>query len=381
MSDGGEKIKRENEDNDSKRDRRAILSIERAEPDDYGRAVSKMAVAQICEGVGFEAIKQSALVAISDIAVRFICDLGKSASFYANLAGRSESNLFDIVKGLQDFSGFSENNIVDQMSGFVRTVEDIEIPFAHPIPRFPVPVTKNSRKLQTPSFLQMGETPSSKHIPDWLPAFPDPHTYIQSPVWSQKKLDLRISKGEQARQRRKAERSLLNLQQRLLSNGLAGPSGSGPPHVNDGERSMGVPIGDNPFLAPPLPPPPPPGKNAYENGVSERKHVLVKETFAPAIDALKGNTDDGGLDTDAMEIDRRVVPNSIPVKRRPVVNFKLKAGKKMLVEDLDIHLRSKVSEKRTSMLGRDDDKDDKKRRAEFILRQSSMDNPQELSQM
>uniref|UniRef100_A0A803L093 Transcription initiation factor TFIID subunit 8 n=1 Tax=Chenopodium quinoa TaxID=63459 RepID=A0A803L093_CHEQI len=245
-----------------------------------------MAVAQICEGVGFEAIKQSALEAISDIAVRFICDLGKSASFYANLAGRSESNLFDIVKGLQDFSGFSENNIVHQMSDFVRTVEDIEIPFAQPIPRFPVPVMKNSRKWQTPSFLQMGETPSSKHIPDWLQAFPDPHTYIQSPVWSQKKLDPRISKGEQARQRRKAERSLLNLQQRLLSNGLAGPSGSVPPHVNDGDRSMGVPMGDNPFLAPPLPPPP--GKNAYENGVRERKHVLVKETFAPAIDALKG---------------------------------------------------------------------------------------------
>ncbi|KNA12999.1 hypothetical protein SOVF_120800 [Spinacia oleracea] len=357
-------------------------AITRAEPDDYGRAVSKMAVSQICEGVGFEAVKQSSLAALSDIAVRFICDLGKSATSYANLAGRSESNLFDILKGLQDFgsisacefSSSSDNKIVKQMSDFVRTVEDIEIPFAHPIPRFPIPVIKSSRNLQTPSFLQMGETPGSKHVPDWLPAFPDPHTYIKSPMWSHRKMDLRISKGEQARQRRKAERSLLNLQQRLLSNGLAGPSGS----------NLGSTMEDNPFVAPPLPPPPR-KKNAYENGVRERKQVLVKETFAPAIDALKGNNPDGASasDSDAMDIDRRVVPVPVPVpvKRKPVIHFKLKAGKKMLVEDLDVNLRNKVNEKRGTLMGRDDDKDDKKRRAELILRQSCMDNPQEVSQM
>ncbi|XP_057540925.1 transcription initiation factor TFIID subunit 8 [Amaranthus tricolor] len=340
-------------------------SKQRAHPDDYSRAVAKMAVAQICEGIGFEVIKKSTIEALSEIMVRFIYDLGKSASFHANLAGRSESNVFDIFKGLEDL-GCSE---IINMSDFVTSIE--EVPFSYPIPRFPVPVTSMNGSFP-PSFLQMGENPGSKHIPDWLPAFPDPHTYIQSPLWSHKRSDLRIDKGEQARQRRKAERSLLNLQQRLLS--TAPTSGSS---VNDGEKY----VEDNSTL--------PPKKGNENGGVGERKHVLVKEMFAPAIDALKGDEDDdngGGSDSDGMEIDKRmIIPVSVPVpipnKKRPVVFFKMKVAKKMLVEDLDIHIRSMVNGKKGSNIGRDDDKDDKKRRAEFILRQSTIDNTQEVSQM
>ncbi|XP_010669628.2 transcription initiation factor TFIID subunit 8 [Beta vulgaris subsp. vulgaris] len=346
-------MKRENEEDSRGRER------ERAEADDFGRAASKMAVAQICEGIGYEAVKQSCLEALSDIVIRYICDLGKSATFYANLAGRSESNVFDIFKGLQDLGPEISNQ---QLSHFV---EENEIPFAQPIPRFPIP--SSSKHIQTPTFLQMAEIPVSNHIPDWLPAFPDPHTYIRTPVWNHRKLELQIDKGEQARQRRKAERSLLNLQQRLLSNALAGPSCSG----SNGENRMCME--DNSVSGPPVG-----NKDGYQNGVCDRKHVLVKQTFAPVIDAFKaaGGSDDVS-DSDAMDLDKRVIPN----KRRPVIHFKLKAGKKMLVEDLDIHLRNKMNEKRGSLMGRDDAMDDKKRRAEFILRQSSMDNPQEVSQM
>lgn len=386
---GGEQIKRETVKCEEEGGGGCTTRTRRAEPDDYARGVSKIAVAQICEGVGFEAIKQSALEAFSDIAVRYICDLGKSASCYANLAGRSESNFFDILKAFEDFgynnnNNNESNNIVKQMMlSDISAEEDNEIPFVQPIPRFPIPVNKFPGRLNNcPSFLQMGETSGCKHIPDWLPAFPDRHTYVHSPMWNHRKFDLRIDKGGQARQRRKAERSLLNLQQRLLSNCLAAPSCSAF-HANAGETTPGAPIKDNQLLAPPLPSPAPAMIDAIGNGVRERKHVLVKETFAPAIDALKGGGTDavGASDSDAMDVDKRVIPFSIPDRRRPVVHFRFKAGKKMLVEDLDVHLRNKVNDKRVSLLGRDDDKDDKKRRAEFILRQSSVDNPQELSQM
>ncbi|KAL2893160.1 Transcription initiation factor TFIID subunit 8 [Bienertia sinuspersici] len=334
------------------------------DPDEFGRRVSKISVAQICEGIGFEAMKQSSLEALSQLVVQYISDLAKSATFNAHLAGRSECNVFDILKGLEDLNQNTNSSemIVNQLSEFV---EVMEIPFANPIPRFPV--VSRRGKIQSPSFLQMGETPESKHIPDWLPAFPDPHTYINSPLWNQRKLDLRIDKGEQARQRRKAERSLLNLQQRLLSNALAGPSSAA---VSGHDQPLALQANK--------------GNKDFNH---QRKQVSVKQMFAPAIEALKGGStdadgDDGVSESEAMDIDRRVTPVSISVSnRRPVVHFKLKAGKKMLVEDLDVHLRSRLSEKRTSFLGRDDDKDDKKRRAELILRQSSMDNQQEVSQM
>ncbi|KAL2920756.1 Transcription initiation factor TFIID subunit 8 [Bienertia sinuspersici] len=275
-------------------------------------------------------MKQSSLEALSQLVVQYISDLAKSATFNAHLAGRSESNVFDILKGLEDLSQNTNSSemIVNQLSEFVE----------------------------------------SKHIPDWLPAFPDPHTYINSPLWNQRKLDLRIDKGEQARQRRKAERSLLNLQQRLLSNALAGPSSAA---VSGHDQPLALQANK--------------GNKDFNH---QRKQVLVKQMFAPAIEALKGGStdadgDDGVSESEAMDIDRRVTAVLMPVanRRRPVVQFKLKAGKKMLVEDLDVHLRSRLSEKRTSFLGKDDDKDDKKRRAELILRQSSMDNQQEVSQM
>ncbi|XP_074264097.1 transcription initiation factor TFIID subunit 8-like [Silene latifolia] len=352
----------------------------RALPDDFGRTVSKIAVAQVLEGVGFDFVKQSALDALTCVAVRYISDLGKSANSYASLAGRTECNAVDVIKGLEDlgsscgFSGGSEVNqcvarsgVIKEMSQFVGAVEDI--PFSQPIPRFPV--IKTAR--QIPSFSEMGESPDSKNLPEWLPAFPDPHTYMHSPVWNERKTDIRIDKGEQARQRRKAERSLLNLQQRLLFNGLAGPSSLDNYQTDDERGARGAIMEDNPYLAPALP--------AGEKDVAmvampsklanqgDRKTRSVRETFAPVIDALNG----GALDP--MDVDRKVVS-----QRRPVVHFKLKAGKKMLVEDLDIHLKNMGKNKRGCWFPRDDDKDDKKRRVELILRQS-MEYNQEHSQM
>ncbi|GMH09827.1 hypothetical protein Nepgr_011668 [Nepenthes gracilis] len=378
MSNGGEEREREGE----------YYSSKRVGSNDYERAVSRVAVAQICEGVGFDCSKESALEALSDIAARYIFDLGKIAVCYANLAGRSECNVFDIVKGLEDlgfsigFSGASEVNhysaglgVVMKLIEFVRTEE--EIPFVQPIPRFPV--FKSCKGIL--SFLRMGEVPSGKNIPAWLPAFPDPHTYIHSPAWNERKTDPQADKVEQARQRRKAERSLLNLQQRLLSNGSSGPSGS-VNHVNamqdcsaghvDAVKASGA-VEDNPFLALPL--------EAGEKDVSsialptkllkkvdDGEHGSVLETFAPAIDAIKW----GGI-SDSGDLGRRVLSD-----RRPIVHFRLKGGRKKVGEDLDVNLKNKCNEQKVPWVGRDEEKDDKKRRAELILRQS-MENPQELT--
>ncbi|XP_057804358.1 uncharacterized protein LOC131019767 [Salvia miltiorrhiza] len=62
-------------------------------------------------GAGFN---ESALDSLADIAIRYICELGKTSRFYANLAGRTGCNVFDIVQALEDlgtpqgFTGASE---------------------------------------------------------------------------------------------------------------------------------------------------------------------------------------------------------------------------------------------------------------------------------
>ncbi|XP_052173068.1 transcription initiation factor TFIID subunit 8 [Diospyros lotus] len=373
MNDGGreESVKREKEGGNEAR--------RRAGADEFGRAVSRIAVAQVCESVGFESFNESALEALTDIAVRYLRDLGKTASFYANLAGRTECNVFDVVQGLEDlgsssgFAGASEirncitgSGMVKELVEYVENAE--EIPFAQPVPHFPVMRTRT----MIPSFFQMGETPPFKHIPPWLPAFPDPHTYIHTPTWNERETDPRADKIELARQRRKAERSLLSLQQRLVGHGSEIASTS-----MDADRkckALHVTETTNPFLAEPLqdgeqdvslvPLPAKLSDKAYTEN-----HVSVLDTFTPAIEAVKSGFPDTG------DIDR-----NIPLDKRPAVRLNFKTGKKVLRESLDVSLLNRGSKKSASWIGRDDEKDDKKRRAELILRQS-MENPQELSQL
>ncbi|XP_015898487.1 transcription initiation factor TFIID subunit 8 [Ziziphus jujuba] len=347
--------------------------------DDFGRAVSRVAVAQICESVGFQSSKESALDALADIAIKYLCDLGKLANFYASLTGRTECNVFDIIRGLEDLEasqGFPGAADVNRCLAGSGTVEEIvsyvgsaeEIPFAQPVPRFPV---IKSRSL-IPSFVEMGETPPAQHIPIWLPAFPDPHTYIHTPMWHERSSDPRSDKIEQARQRRKAERSLLNLQQRLVCNGSVGTSAAAP--VSLGNEVAGL-MGDerNPLLEPPLQP----GERdvsavvlpaRFSDNLTGENHGSVLEAFAPAIEAAKNGFCDDGED------ERRALPDT-----RPAVHFKFKTGKKFLGECLDLSLQKGVG-RAANWFGRDDERDDKKRRAEYIIRHA-MENPQELNQL
>ncbi|XP_022926028.1 transcription initiation factor TFIID subunit 8-like [Cucurbita moschata] len=359
MSHGGGNITRENE-NPADRFRRAGA-------DDFGREVSKVAAAQICQSLGFQGSKESALDTLAEIVIVYLSDLGKMANFYSNLAGRTECNVFDIIRGLKDLGapGSHQDAEVSRCLAGSRTIQEIfeyvnsvqEIPFSQPMAQFPI--IKSSKVL--PSFIQMRETPPSKHIPNWLPAFPDPHTYIYTPVWNKRMTDPRTDKIEQARQRRKAEKSLLSLQQQLVVN---------TDHLEEELPSLDSSASHDTELQP------------RENTVSVVKSPLkhsdtvfddsssVLEVFAPAIEAVKGS---GFYDDEEGE------KKELPIVR-PAVQFKFKTGKKLLGDSLDLIIQKKGTGRRGSLVGRDDERDDKKRRAEYILRQS-VENPQELNQL
>ncbi|XP_058207958.1 transcription initiation factor TFIID subunit 8 [Rhododendron vialii] len=408
MSDGGSKAE------GKKRE-------ERENGNEFGREVSRIAVAQICQSVGFESFNDSALEALTDITIRYLRGLGKTASFYANLAGRTECNVFDVIQGLEDlglcrgFSGASEVSHRLTGSGTVREVIEYvgaaeEVPFAQPVPKFPV--TRN--RSMTPSFTQMGETPAFKHVPAWLPAFPDPHTYIHTPTWNERATDPHADKIELARQRRKAESSLLSLQQRLVCNGSAVANTS--VHESDEGKALKVAkTGSNPFLVTPLqagerdvsqvtlpanlsanavpgnhgsvfdtsvpplaeerdfPAVPPPAKLSAD--AVPGNHVSVLDTFAPAIEAMKLSADAVPGSSDSGDVDKKVIAD-----KRPAVRLKFRIGKRILGESLDLSLQNRNNGIAAAWIVREDERDDKKRRAGLILRQS-MENPLELTQL
>ncbi|ONI19004.1 hypothetical protein PRUPE_3G252500 [Prunus persica] len=378
MSDGGGESGREHEQHNR--------TQRKSSGDDFARAIAKIAVAQVCEIVGFQTYQLSALETLSDVAVHYIHNIGKTAHFYANLSGRMDCNVFDIIQGLEDLGlaqGFAGASDVDHClasSGTVREIaqyvgETEHIPFSYSIPQFPV---VKDRKL-TPSFLQSGVETLGEHIPIWLPAFPEPHTYVPSPISNERARELHTDMIEQKKKQRNVERSLFNLQRRLVCNGLEGPS------IDPGDADKAKQAREsNPFLAAPL-----------QYGETEVSHVAlpaklsseatveklvaenrvaekcssVLETFAPAIEAMKSSS------CESQEEHKEIL-----LSRRPTVQFKIGIAKTSFSTMLHSSPHNKGFQKNYSWFGRENEKDEKKKRAEKILK-NSMENSQELAQL
>lgn len=161
---------------------------------DFAYALTRMAVAQICEsveitsyqeshtreGVRFSSFQESALETLTDVMIQYIQNIGKTAQFYANMAGRVEGNALDIVQALEDLGsglGFDGAHDVEHCLADSGVVKDIvryigeaeEIPFVYSLPHFPF----NRGKRPAPSFSEIGTEPPDEHIPVWLPAFPE----------------------------------------------------------------------------------------------------------------------------------------------------------------------------------------------------------------
>ncbi|XP_022750735.1 transcription initiation factor TFIID subunit 8-like [Durio zibethinus] len=386
MNDGSLENRKEHE----KSQKQSKSSKFRRKSDDFALAIRKVAVAQVCESVGFQSFQHSALETLSDIIVRYIYSIGKTASLNANLAGRAEANVFDVIQGLEELGsglGFAGSSDVDRCvanSGIVRDIVHYvghvdDIPFAYDVPRFPV--VKEWKGMG--SFWEKGEEPLGEHIPSWLPAFPDPETYATRSSAGNEMMS--VSNGEKtelARVERKVEQSLLNLQQRFAHNGNEGGSSR---DGGDNGRARKASL-SNPYLAAPLlfgekevevSPVLLPAKLlnevALRNHVPENcvvgNHVSLLETFAPAIEAIKS----GLCNSDNEQ--KKVLYN-----QRPLVHFKIGIGKKSLGMAPDFNSSKKDPGKIASWFGNDNEKDDQKRRAEKILKESR-ESSQERAQL
>jgi transcription initiation factor TFIID subunit 8 len=349
--------------------------------DEFGRAVARAAIAQALEAAGFDCAHRSAVDALVDVVLCYVTHLGRSAAFHASLAGRALANECDIIQALEEvgadtdgFTGAAATGhclvgsvVVRDLIAFVDSRE--EVPFARPLPRFPIP---RAQSQPAASFAAAGRETGMRHVPEWLPAFPDPHTYVRTEVWDEPPPTKdRVDKVEQVRQRRKAEKSLLSLQQRLA---LAGADGFRPAVSHDskekGKEVQAAGSKRNPFLEPALPPG---EKDASEVDMPpEKKQISVLEAFAPVIQAPTLNEIDAGTGLDQSKNQKSIVP-----KERAPVHLKIGVVKKPLAAAVNsgpFDLREDPS------FLKEEAKDDRKQRAGMILR-ASMENPQELPQL
>ncbi|KAH7659029.1 transcription initiation factor TFIID subunit 8 protein [Dioscorea alata] len=138
-----------------------------------------VAIAQICLTTGCDGARTSVLRALADIAGRYIQTLARSAAEAANARGRTNSNLLDITRAIEDLcsnSGFRfasnptrpllKSAVLKEIAAFVRSAD--EVPFAKPMRR------KEAEKVRVSmSFAQAGTEPPLRQVPRWLPCFPE----------------------------------------------------------------------------------------------------------------------------------------------------------------------------------------------------------------
>ncbi|KAM0068193.1 putative bromodomain associated domain, histone-fold protein [Helianthus debilis subsp. tardiflorus] len=301
---------------------------------DFVQSLARIAVAQICETLGFRGFQHSALDTLSVIACKYIQDIGKLSNFYAELAGRTESNVFDIVHGLEDLGilqGFvggsgldrslSQSGIVNQISRFIDESE--EVASAYSVPSFPVVKEREF----TPSFFRAAETPPD-NIPPWLPCFPDPETYTVTSSASASIEQSETKKDEVDRDQKVEMLSLLRADERLVCSGfnvkvpfvIKAGRGSGKGQVNNPFLASALEYGEMKVSLVSLP------ARLVEEEVARNhsvwaKHVSSLWTFAPVIHGFKSS------DLETYEAGSK----EISVGNRPAVRLKFNTRKKSSV--------------------------------------------------
>ena len=66
--------------------------------EEYARSISKQVVAQLAEREGYQLAHGNALDALADVLNRFIREIGTYAKDYAELQGRTDVNVLDLVR-------------------------------------------------------------------------------------------------------------------------------------------------------------------------------------------------------------------------------------------------------------------------------------------
>ncbi|KAL7150029.1 hypothetical protein ABFS83_05G080600 [Erythranthe nasuta] len=164
-----------------RRDDDADDGISSSSESEYSFSIARVAVAQICQSMGFKGAEKMALDALTDVATMYLKAIAKLGAASANSNGsRTQSNILDVIVALEDLGsvqGFAGSSIVRERSLYTSAViKDLikfvnysdEIPFARPLP----PPRTSFIPRQTSSKLHYDDEGGSKHVPRWLPAVP-----------------------------------------------------------------------------------------------------------------------------------------------------------------------------------------------------------------
>uniref|UniRef100_A0A8C0IRF3 Transcription initiation factor TFIID subunit 8 n=1 Tax=Chelonoidis abingdonii TaxID=106734 RepID=A0A8C0IRF3_CHEAB len=131
------------------------------------RRTLQVVVSSLLTEAGFESAEKAAVETLTEMLQSYVSEIGRSAKSYCEHTARTQPTLSDIVVTLVEM-GFN----VETLPAYAKRSQRMVIT-APPVTNQPV----------TPKALTAGQNkPHPSHIPGHFPEFPDPHTYIKTPV-------------------------------------------------------------------------------------------------------------------------------------------------------------------------------------------------------
>lgn len=157
------------------------------------RKVLFAAISATCQEIGFHSADNYVLDVLMQMFQAFLSELSYSAKCFTEHSGRSEPLAGDVYMALIEM-GFN----VPSLCQYAQRSNRIMIPNPSQMP-----------KQQPPKILQTGKRrPHPSYIPDYLPPFPDSHSYIGTPTYKQPVTDYETLREKSSMQKRDVERAL-----------------------------------------------------------------------------------------------------------------------------------------------------------------------------
>jgi hypothetical protein len=153
----------------------------------------------------FEAVEQSASEVLLDVFTRYMRSLGTAARNTAQHAGRSESNLMDMLQALHTSgAGCTPGDLLAFLNEAPEVAFPCNLSASFPVPREPLSAT-------VAASTATGPESRPPYVPDFLPAFPEKRTYSHTATHNCRVADPPAAKKRRSKHRRQAQESLLAL--------------------------------------------------------------------------------------------------------------------------------------------------------------------------
>lgn len=164
--------------------------------EEYKRQIGKLAVAQLCQIMGFSSISSQALDTLEEVARLLIEKVAERAKLIAEHSNRTECNFQDILQALEVIS-CTQDTILSYLSqhhefSFAR---EIKFPNSSPRPK------GNIKKIEY----------FNGNIPNFLPAFPPSHTYMFTPVPITRNMDAATLRAIKIKEKKEIEERLAGI--------------------------------------------------------------------------------------------------------------------------------------------------------------------------